>query len=95
MVERPKNEWMCIGCGRSLGHVYGSEYYPTVEGKYLHTSGPNLVVTCPDCGAIKTFYTSDQIVRSLYQLINAMTDQVARAMVEQVGKAVNRIPKDT
>ena len=84
-----KSDWLCIGCGKRLGGIFGGEFYPGVPGEYLRTAGPNLVVTCPDCGAKKTFYTSDPVVRAVYQLVEAIADVSAHAMVEQVGRAIN------
>jgi hypothetical protein len=84
-----KSDWLCIQCGIKLGNVYGGEFYPLVQPEKLHTSGPNLVVICPECGATKVWYTADVVVRSVYQLVNAIADVAARAMVEQVGKAVH------
>jgi ribosomal protein S27E len=84
-----KSDWQCIQCGRRLGGVFGGEFYPDVPPDKLRTSGPNLVVTCPDCGAIKTWYTADPLVRAVYQLVDAIASVAARSMVEQVGRSVN------
>lgn len=89
MDERPKSEWFCVNCGRSLGKVHGGEFYPTVESSNIRTSGPNLTVTCPDCKTIKVWYTSDAVVRAVYQLVNALSDVAAQAMVKQIGKAIH------
>lgn len=83
-----RSEWLCIQCGVSLGKVLGGELYPSVQGSNLRTSGPNLTVTCPDCGGVKTWYTSDAVVRAVYQLVSAVADVSAHAMVEQMGKAI-------
>jgi hypothetical protein len=85
-----RSDWVCISCGDRLGGVFGGEFHPAVEGKYLRTSGPNLVVTCPKCGAIKTFYTSDPVVRAVYQLVSAIADVAAKSMIEEIGKAVHQ-----
>jgi ribosomal protein S27E len=85
MAEGKRSEWMCINCGDSLGQVFGGEFFPSVDGKYLRTSGPNLEVTCPNCGQRKTFYTADPIVRAIYQLTDAVATQAARRMVETCG----------
>jgi ribosomal protein S27E len=82
-------DWVCISCGKRLGGVFGGEFYPDVPPDKLHTSGPNLVVTCPDCGTIKTWYTSDPVVRAVYQLVSAISDVAAHSMVEQVGRALH------
>lgn len=90
MAEKvSKSEWQCVKCGEVLGNIFGGELYPLVPGKNLRTSGPNLEVTCPNCGALKTFYTSDAVVRAMYQLVNAIADVAAKAMVEQVGRAIH------
>jgi ribosomal protein S27E len=85
MAGYKKSNWLCINCGRSLGQVFGGELFPCVDGKYLRTSGPNLEVTCPDCDQKKTFYTADPIVRAIYQLVDAISAQAARRMVETAG----------
>lgn len=85
-----KSEWYCVGCGKVLGNVYGGEFYPGVPGENLRTSGPNLVVTCPDCKGKKTFYTSDPIVRAVYQLVGALAEVSAQAMTEQIGKTLHK-----
>ena len=89
MVERGKSEWLCISCGVSLGSVQGGEYYPTAKAVNVHTSGPNLVVSCSECGSLKTWYTADPVVRAIYQLVHAMADVSARAMLDQVGKEIH------
>jgi ribosomal protein S27E len=88
-----KTEWLCIQCGAVLGHVFGGEFYPDVPGKQLRTNGPNLVVTCPSCSHIKTFYTSDPVVRAMYQLVNAISDVAAKSMVAEMAKAINEQKK--
>lgn len=87
MAEGRRSDWLCINCGRVLGQVFGGEFYPCIDGKYLRTSGPNLEVTCPnlDCNHKKTFYTADPIVRAIYQLTDAVATQAARRMVETCG----------
>jgi hypothetical protein len=85
-----KSDWLCIQCGKRLGGVFGGELYPAVAPENLRTSGPNLVVICPDCGFVKTWYTADPVVRAVYQLVNAVADVAAQAMVEQVGRAVHQ-----
>lgn len=88
-MKATKSTWVCINCGVSLGEVMGGELYPSVEGKYLRTHGPNLDVTCPECGAKKVFYTSDPIVRSIYQLVGVLSDVAAKAMIEQMGRYIH------
>lgn len=89
-----RSDWQCIQCGIRLGGVFGGELYPEVPAKNLRTSGPNLVVTCPDCGAVKTWYTADPVVRAVYQLVNAISDVAARSMVEQVSRAIHSTKQD-
>lgn len=88
-MER-NSDWVCINCGKSLGMVMGGEFYPSVQPELLRTSGPNLSVTCPECGSVKTWYSSDPVVRAIYQLVNSMSEVAARAMVKQIGEAVNK-----
>jgi uncharacterized Zn finger protein len=89
------NMWQCIECGAKLGDVMGGEFTPgeDVPQKNIHTRGPNLVVTCPHCGAIKTWYTSDPIVKATYQLVEAVTTQMAKRLIHQV--SVGTLPPKT
>jgi hypothetical protein len=64
-----------------------------VPGKNIRTSGPNVVLTCPNCSQLKTWYTSDQVVRAVYQLVNAISDVAAKAMVEQISHAMHKPDK--
>lgn len=89
MSKPVKSEWVCINCGDVLGHVLGGELYPSVSGEFLHTKGPNLDVTCPKCKARKVFYTSDPVVRAIYQLVGVLSDVSAKAMIEQLGKYIH------
>jgi len=89
-IGKDKSDWLCIQCGHSLGRIVGGELYPTVAGEHTHTSGPNLVVICPECGARKVFFTSDPIVKAVYQLVNAVAAEAAHAMIAQMGKAVHK-----
>lgn len=86
-VSRDRSEWLCIKCGRILGRVMGGELYPSAEPT-TRTKGPNLVIYCPECNSAKTWYTSDTVVRAVYQLINAMSEVAAKNMVETAGKAI-------
>jgi ribosomal protein S27E len=54
--EVRKSDWMCIECPTKLGDAYGGEFYPCVPGEFIHTSGPNLSVKCPQCGKTKIWY---------------------------------------
>ena len=88
------SDWLCIECGVSLGKILGGEYHPSIHGKYLRTKGPNLVVECPDCGRIKTFYTAYPVVRAMYQLVDAISSVAAKAMIEQIGKMMHSQEKN-
>ncbi len=80
------NEWLCINCGEVLGHVLGGELRPSVNGEQCVTRGPNLVITCPSCGSVKTFYTADPIVRAIYQLVDAISSELARRVLRQLSE---------
>jgi len=84
-----KVEWMCVDCGYILGKVLGGELHPDVPGAQLRTNGPNLVVTCPECSRVKVWYTADPLVRSVYQLTDAIASVAARAMVNEMGKKMH------
>lgn len=93
-VRKGTSDWQCINCGSILGTVLGGEFHPSVAGKQLRTSGPNLVVTCPECGSVKTFYTADPVVRALYQLINAVSAEAAAATMREIGRYRNDSTKN-
>lgn len=85
-----KGEWVCINCGKVMGHVVGGELVPDgVPSNNLKTAGPNLAVTCDACGAVKIFFTSDNVVRAIYQLIDAIATEASKAMVSQIGKFIH------
>lgn len=86
------NNWMCISCGNVLGEMVGGELRPdkSIPGDHFITRGPNLVVTCPHCGATKVFYTSDPIVRAMYQLVDALATGMARRTVAQLSEETIR-----
>ena len=89
MNETKKPDWVCVECGEVLGHIIGGELQPVIEGRYCRTRGPHLVVTCPKCSATKTFYTSDTIVRAVYQLIDAIASVLAQRVLTQIGQQSN------
>ena len=89
MNETKKPDWVCVECGEVLGHIIGGELQPVVAGNYVRTRGPHLVVTCPKCSFIKTFYTSDTIVRAVYQLIDAIASVLAQRVLAQIGQQSN------
>ncbi len=82
------NEWQCINCGIVLGEVAGGELTlsNTVPSKNIRTRGPNLVVVCPECGAVKTWYTADPIVRAMYQLVDALASALAKRVLSQLSE---------
>lgn len=86
-MSRDNNNWVCINntCGRTLGYVVGGEFQPEedVNGENLRTRGPNLVVTCPDCGSVKVWYTADPLTRSIHQLVDVMSSSMARRSVNE------------
>lgn len=79
------SKWFCIQCNNVLGEMIGGELRPdaSVPGDHLITRGPNLVITCPQCGSVKVFYTSDPIVRATYQLVDALARQLAHRAVRE------------
>ena len=91
MNNRRSTEWYCISCNRVLGEVLGGEFKPAenISGDSIQTRGPNLVVTCPDCGTQKVWYTADPIVRAMYQLVDAIVTVAANRMVMVVGKRLH------
>lgn len=88
--QRIKSQWLCVQCGRELGVIAGGEFYPhTHEPIEIRTNGPNLTVVCPSCGTIKTWYTADQVVRAIYQLVDALANVSARAMTQQMSAFIH------
>lgn len=81
--------WQCIQCGKILGEMVGGELRPdtSIPGDHMITRGPNLVVTCPECGSTKVFYTSDQMVRAMYQLVDALSTQLAKRAVRLISES--------
>lgn len=86
------SEWLCVQCSAKLGNVYGGEFYPSVDGKNIQTRGVNLAIVCPSCGATKVWFTSDPIVRSINQLIVAISEEAARAMVNSASRELHKLP---
>lgn len=82
-----KNTWVCVACGETLGNVIAGELH-LAQAVQCRTSGPNLVVVCPECSATKIWYTSDAVVRAVYQLIDALSSVAAKSMVAQIGDHV-------
>lgn len=86
-TQTNRGMWLCIECGDSLGNVVGGELHPTVPS--IRTSGVNLVVTCPNCGFVKTWYTSDSSSRAVHQLIDSMASEMAAAVVRNIGREMH------
>lgn len=84
-----KVEWLCVDCGFILGKVIGGELHPEIPPGKMRTNGPNFVVTCPECGRVKVWYTADPIVRAIYQLTDAMASTAARATVRAISQEMN------
>lgn len=94
MVRMGVSDWQCISCGKVLGVVSGGELRPSgVPSANLITRGPNLSVTCDMCSAEKTWYTADPIVRSVYQLVDALSTEMARKMIFKAGSLSRRDEK--
>lgn len=89
------NSWRCINdaCGHTLGFVVGNEFEPAedVGGKSLRTRGPNLVVTCPECGTVKVWYTADPLTRALYQLIDSMSTVAVRRIIPELSDEIRKM----
>lgn len=96
MSERRVNNWYCINCSFVLGEVIGSEFHVSkdVSGEFIQTRGPNLKIKCPECGAIKIWYTSDPIVRAIYQLVDAIVSVAASQMVTKVAREIRSLNLD-
>jgi len=77
--------WLCVNndCNHALGFVSGGEFTPAddVMPSDISTRGSNLILKCPECGTIKTWYTSDPLVRTMNQLIEVMADSVAKRAI--------------
>jgi len=91
MVEEGKRngtEWYCPECSSVLGYIEGGELVGNdkVPSRFYETRGPNLKVTCPDCGRVKIWFTSDAITRAIYQLVGAVSAEAAKKMIHEVAK---------
>lgn len=82
-------DWLCVKCGEVLGTIVGGELHPA-PGCPTRTAGPNLIVQCPACNASKVFYTSDPVVRAVYQLVDAVATVAAKSMMAEIGRAVHQ-----
>ena len=85
--------WYCVNqdCGKPMGEVVGGEL--KVDGVYIETRGPNLVVTCPHCGTTKVWYTSDRLYRSITQLIDSIAEVGAKRMLYTMLDEVRALEK--
>lgn len=64
--QKPK-PWPCPNCGYNLGQVLYGQL--SLEGEiHANTDGPNLVMRCPKCGTIKTWYANDRMSSLLREL---------------------------
>ena len=82
--------WYCPDCGTVLGRVIGGELQG-IEGipsTAYETRGANLKVTCPNCQRAKVWYTSDTVVRAIFQLISSISSEVAFQAIKQMAAKV-------
>lgn len=96
MVERKTSPWYCVSCSHILGDVVGGEFQGGADlaGNAFVTRGPNLVVTCPECGAQKVWYTADPITRALYNLVDATVSVAAKQAMREFGPYIRGLSKD-
>lgn len=82
-----KRVWWCVeeGCNTALGEVVGGELRLN-ENVAAYTHGSNLEVECPKCGANKTWYSNDMLVRAIYQLIDVFVAVAVRKMQRSLNK---------
>lgn len=90
-----KSEWRCVGdgCTQVLGEVVGSELEisPGINGNLIHPRGSNLIITCPSCGARKVWYTSDNLDRSMHQLVEMLAQLIAYKTIQKIQEAELKI----
>lgn len=79
-------EWRCPDCNLVLGRVVGGELEPFSSNK-IKTRGANLEVICTGCGYTKVWYTNDSVTKAVNQLISVVSEQAAKSMIRQIGKA--------
>lgn len=87
-MEGRDNRWFCVNqeCGFVLGNVVGSELHVGKEVTNVSTRGVNLAIVCPECSTLKIWYTADPIVRSIYQLIDAISAESAKRLIKKVSR---------
>ena len=80
--------WMCVNneCNHIIGYVSGGEFPPAddVFPSDISTRGSNLIVRCPQCGTIKTWYSSDQMNRIINQLMDVMAESIAKRAIHTI-----------
>jgi hypothetical protein len=89
MTTKP---WECIGCSNTLGLLEGTELRPSPDVSCI-TRNSNLALTCPKCGQVKIWYSSDPINRAIYNLIDAMVGQFSKRLLATLGENTQRIEK--
>lgn len=97
-VSKRVNNWFCINntCNHVLGVVRGSELNVSedVPGSCIQTRGANLSIVCPKCGTTKIWYTSDPIVRAVYQFIDATITAGAHRFIMHLGEQRKNLTND-
>jgi len=78
----PEQMWYCVQCSEVLGTTVANEL-TTNPGVVVSTRGANLLVNCPKCFAQKVWYPNDQIVRAVYQMIDAFASVAVARMVRK------------
>ena len=80
--------WLCVNneCNHTIGHVNGGEFTPAydVAPEDISTRGSNLIIKCPECGTIKTWYTSDPLVRIWNQLLDVTAESIAKRAIHTI-----------
>lgn len=69
--------WYCQVCKKEIGNVVYGQL--VIENVKANTDGSNLVVRCPHCGAIKTWYTNDRL--------SAIIDEIAHRVAQIIDKS--------
>lgn len=82
------SDWRCVNesCSTVLGRVIGGqlEISERITGDMMNLQGPNIVFHCPDCKTRKIWYTSDNLSRAIYSLIDAMTTEFAKKAISKI-----------
>lgn len=88
MVDVSKSAWYCVNrdaCDFVLGEVVGGELHLGKDSTAM-TRGPNLVVTCPNCGTHKVWYTSDPLLRANYQMLDTMATMLSQRVLKNISR---------